>query len=65
MSTITPITAASRQRAGTSKEHMIRLQGRMALAGLAEQTPTQPRRAPRPPMPPFPRRPGDGGPRAA
>lgn len=63
MSTITPITAASRERAGTSREHMIRLQGRMALAGLAEQQPPKPRRPPRPPMPPFPRRPTD--PRAA
>lgn len=32
--TVTPITAADRRRAGVPVEHMIRLQGRMAMAGV-------------------------------
>lgn len=33
--TVTPITAADRKRAGVPAEHMVRLQGRMAMANLA------------------------------
>lgn len=58
MSTVTPITAASRKRAGTSAEHMVRLQGRMALTELALRKPVHM-------PPPVPRRPHDDGPRAA
>ena len=47
--TVTPITAADRRRAGVPVEHMIRLQGRMAMAGIKSAIAARRPQAPRKP----------------